>query len=161
MNRRILPCLPLLFSVACASAGDLQALVVERAAFDLQCPATALAVTNLPGSTYGVEGCDQRATYVLSGPGCDHPRGLGRREAARYCTPLFDHGSHPTATANDSTNAVSDEAYEEPRGEREPSPPVEATPPPVEDTASPGNAPAETAAPPPVTGAPDPAPSSP
>ena len=36
----------------------------RRAAFDLDCPQSALQTTQLGGETYGVKGCGRRATYV-------------------------------------------------------------------------------------------------
>ena len=50
-----------LLTTGCASFND---IVRERAAFDLHCPAQELKVTELPGSAYGAEGCNQRVSYT-------------------------------------------------------------------------------------------------
>jgi len=50
-----------LLTNGCASFSD---IVRERAAFDLQCPAPQVKVTELPGSAYGAEGCNQRVSYT-------------------------------------------------------------------------------------------------
>ncbi|BBM00488.1 hypothetical protein GL2_05620 [Microbulbifer sp. GL-2] len=42
--------------------------VSKRAPFDLNCNAQSIAVHQLGTRTYGVSGCDKRATYVLQGP---------------------------------------------------------------------------------------------
>src|SRR5262245_47286446 len=39
--------------------------LVNRAAYDLQCPAEALTVTRLDDETRAIDGCGHRATYVL------------------------------------------------------------------------------------------------
>ena len=52
----------------------------SRASFDLRCPSEQLQVAELDDSVAGVEGCDQRATYVysngswvLNSPGTEQP----------------------------------------------------------------------------------------
>ena len=39
-----------------------------RAAYDLQCPQEQLQLTKLGKSSYGVDGCGRRATYVCRKP---------------------------------------------------------------------------------------------
>lgn len=97
---------------ACAHAADLQSLVVERAAFDLQCDASAMSVVDLPGMAYGVRGCGEQATYVITGLSCQHPRQLTKREAAKYCTPVLDHSGtiEPEDTVQPSSSAKSNDA---------------------------------------------------
>ncbi|WP_444932207.1 hypothetical protein ACJJIF_10715 [Microbulbifer sp. SSSA002] len=46
--------------------------VSKRAPFDLNCDADSITIQQLGGRTYGVSGCDKRATYVLQGP-CTAP----------------------------------------------------------------------------------------
>jgi hypothetical protein len=46
----------------CAPTGAL----LDRAAFDLQCPRGQLKLHDLNGNAKGVEGCDRRATYLLT-----------------------------------------------------------------------------------------------
>ncbi len=52
-----------LLTTACGSFGQ---IVKERAAFDLNCPAEQLKVTELPGKAYGAEGCNQRVSYTCT-----------------------------------------------------------------------------------------------
>ena len=40
-----------------------------RASFDMQCPREQLHVTEIDGTTAGVEGCGQRGTYIYNRPG--------------------------------------------------------------------------------------------
>jgi hypothetical protein len=42
-------------------------VVKKRAAFDLNCPAQSLAVTELGRRTFGVRGCGKQATYLTTG----------------------------------------------------------------------------------------------
>lgn len=46
--------------------------VSKRAPFDLNCEAQSITIHQLGARTYGVSGCDKRATYVLQGP-CTAP----------------------------------------------------------------------------------------
>ncbi len=46
--------------------------VSKRAPFDLNCDASSITIHQLGTRTYGVAGCDKRATYVLQGP-CSGP----------------------------------------------------------------------------------------
>jgi hypothetical protein len=63
-----------LVALGCSKNAGRRDLLVQRASFDLECPPEQLELTPLgtiPGSmgvigSYGVKGCDQRATYVLS-----------------------------------------------------------------------------------------------
>jgi hypothetical protein len=68
----------LLGSASCATTyPSPRERLMNRAAYDLECPAEALTVTRLDEETRAVEGCGHRATYVLI---CDGPVGnLGRR----------------------------------------------------------------------------------
>lgn len=50
-----------------------------------------MTIVDLPGMAYGVRGCGEQATYVITGLSCQHPRQLTKREAAKYCTPVLDH----------------------------------------------------------------------
>lgn len=45
-----------------------QSTLPDRAAFDMQCPKQQLNVVELDEGTFGVTGCDKRATYVSA---CD------------------------------------------------------------------------------------------
>ena len=57
-------------AVGCTFTGTqkhFQQTGLERAAFDLNCPADQLQVQDLGGSQIGVEGCGQRAVYVYTG----------------------------------------------------------------------------------------------
>jgi hypothetical protein len=42
-------------------------VVKKRAAFDLNCPAQSLAVSEIGNRTFGVRGCDKQATYLATG----------------------------------------------------------------------------------------------
>jgi hypothetical protein len=50
----------------CATTGSKQEIVGNRAAFDLQCDAGKLSVTDLGNESYGVVGCGKRASYVVT-----------------------------------------------------------------------------------------------
>jgi hypothetical protein len=71
MLRRFATVLALaLLTSGCAGMSNLK----KRAAFDMQCPQDQLVVTELGNTTYGVEGCGQRGTYVCkqdTARGCD------------------------------------------------------------------------------------------
>ncbi|WNZ57215.1 hypothetical protein QT397_07695 [Microbulbifer sp. MKSA007] len=54
----------------CASL--MKETVSKRAPFDLNCDAGSITIQQLGYRTYGVSGCDKRATYVLQGP-CSGP----------------------------------------------------------------------------------------
>jgi hypothetical protein len=45
----------------------MEAAVLSRASFDLDCPTEQLRVQGLGGRSYGAAGCGARATYVLEG----------------------------------------------------------------------------------------------
>ena len=87
----------------CASAEQFHAVVKERAAYDLQCEAASLAVTDLPGMAYGVRGCGRQATYVVTGPSCQNPKQLTKREVRLYCTPVLDHSAEQPAPPVEQT----------------------------------------------------------
>ncbi len=86
-------------SGACAHAEQFHGLVKERAAYDLQCEEGSLEVTDLPGLAYGVRGCGQQATYVVTGASCQNPKQLTKREVGIYCTPVLDHSAMRPETA--------------------------------------------------------------
>ncbi|MEM6988872.1 MAG: hypothetical protein AAF721_00195 [Myxococcota bacterium] len=111
-------------SAACAHADEFHGLVTERAAFDLQCEAGSLTVTDLPGMAYGVRGCGQQATYVVTGASCQNPKQLTKRELRIYCTPVLDH------TAADSETGVATARPETPASDDETQ---DGAPPPVDD----------------------------
>ena len=63
---RILAALVFVLSASgCASV--MQATVVDKAAFDLECPAAQVSTVNLGYRSYGATGCEKRITYVLQG----------------------------------------------------------------------------------------------
>ena len=60
----------LVLSLAIAStscSATMMSVVKRRAAFDLNCPAQSLAVTELGNRTFGVRGCERQATYLTTG----------------------------------------------------------------------------------------------
>lgn len=87
----VLAVLVVTLSWACAHTEQFHDLVKERAAYDLQCEASSLAVTELPGMAYGIRGCGQQATYLVTGASCQNPKQLTKREVKVYCTPVLDH----------------------------------------------------------------------
>jgi hypothetical protein len=50
-----------------ACTGTMISVVRKRATFDLECPAQNLTITELSARTFGVEGCQKRATYLTQG----------------------------------------------------------------------------------------------
>ena len=44
---------------------DVLALVQKQAGFDLKCDASSVAVERINTDTFGAQGCDRRASYVL------------------------------------------------------------------------------------------------
>jgi hypothetical protein len=64
-------CVVLMFgmSMGCATNTNIMALVKHRAEFDMNCPADQLTVLDLGNRSYGVKGCETRASYVVIG--CD------------------------------------------------------------------------------------------
>jgi hypothetical protein len=56
-----------LSSAACATTTypSPRERLLNRAAYDLQCPAQALTVTSLDHETRAIQGCGHQATYVL------------------------------------------------------------------------------------------------
>ena len=47
----------------------MQATVLDKASFELDCPAQEITVVNLGHRSYGADGCDKKITYVIEG-GC-------------------------------------------------------------------------------------------
>lgn len=105
-------------SGACAHSEQFHELVEERAAFDLQCEDGSLEVIELPGLAYGVRGCGQQATYVMTGASCQNPKQLAKREVGIYCTPVLDH-SAARAEAEIEPDEEQGPASEEPEPEPE------------------------------------------
>jgi len=56
-----------LSSAACATATypSPRERLLTRAEYDLQCPKEALSVINIDQETRGIQGCGQKATYVM------------------------------------------------------------------------------------------------
>ena len=86
-----------LFAVFVTSAGCTAATypsprdrLLNRAAYDLECPTEALSVTRLDDETRAVQGCGHQATYVLI---CDAPVD----NVLRRCTWLANTASLATA----------------------------------------------------------------
>ena len=48
-------------------AAVMEATVLDKASFELDCPAQEISVVNLGHRSYGAEGCDKRITYVIEG----------------------------------------------------------------------------------------------
>jgi hypothetical protein len=68
MRRVVKLHIALLFSSMCFSAGcagGAQQVVARRAAFDMDCPAESLELTELSECSYGVRGCGKKAAYVV------------------------------------------------------------------------------------------------
>ena len=108
---------------SCAHAEQFHGLVKERAAFDLQCEVESLTVDELPGLAYGVRGCGQQATYVVTGVLCQNPRQLTKREVSRYCTPVLDHSAAQPESPVRPRAPVSDDPTPEPEPPEEDAPP--------------------------------------
>ncbi len=58
----------LLALISGCAAGFQQDAVRDRAVFDMDCPKEELTMQKVGGSTWGVRGCDHKATYVCTGP---------------------------------------------------------------------------------------------
>lgn len=102
-TKAVLAVLVVTLSWACAHTEQFHDLVKERAAYDLQCEAGSLAVTELPGMAYGVRGCEQQATYLVTGALCQNPKQLTKREVNIYCTPMLDHTATRAGAAVEPT----------------------------------------------------------
>ncbi len=53
---------------SCATSKNKKIMVLERATFDLNCPLEKLLIQELGGNSYGVRGCELRATYLVVCP---------------------------------------------------------------------------------------------
>lgn len=72
-------------NTGCATAQTFEAKVRSRAAFDLDC--SEVQLTKLSGGVYGVQGCGEKAAYVLvakSEQACS--RGAAKLHADRDCS---------------------------------------------------------------------------
>jgi hypothetical protein len=73
MSRALFLVLAGVLIASCASQSAMRAAVFKRAAFDLDCDAAKLEAVELnrtPGGyhrAFGVQGCEKRATYTVSG----------------------------------------------------------------------------------------------
>ncbi len=54
----------LLFAVTLVGCGSSLESLKKRAAFDLECPAEQLVISDLGDETKGVAGCGRKATYI-------------------------------------------------------------------------------------------------
>jgi hypothetical protein len=70
MNNRLLLILALGLSAACMAAARREAMIRERAPFDLDCPNEKIEVQDLGSGVLGARGCGAKASYVIgySGP---------------------------------------------------------------------------------------------
>ncbi|MBV1862112.1 MAG: hypothetical protein KUG77_27085 [Nannocystaceae bacterium] len=76
-------------NTGCATAQTFEAKVRSRAAFDLDC--SDVKLTKLGGGVYGVQGCGEKAAYVLiakSEHACS--RGAAKSHAERDCAALLN-----------------------------------------------------------------------
>lgn len=48
-------------------AATMKSSVLDRAAFDLDCPKDKISLVEIGNRTYGAKGCDKRESYILVG----------------------------------------------------------------------------------------------
>ena len=56
-----------LISTLYGCAATMEATVLKRVEFDLDCPKESIKLVSLGTKTYGASGCNKRATYILQG----------------------------------------------------------------------------------------------
>ncbi|MBU1410617.1 hypothetical protein KKC22_03775 [Myxococcota bacterium] len=54
-----------LLPACAATTAQKKNLALKRATFDLNCPRDQMNIVDLSNDTYGVAGCNQRATYLV------------------------------------------------------------------------------------------------